>query len=82
MREHYFWQIIEIEYKERNFTNAVLVLLNSFAKKAHLSVHITTVHEEKKDFKSNVCDVNFSLRIFLKNHFTSVHNMEKTELRL
>ena len=49
----------------------MLVLLNSFAKKAHLNVHITTVHEEKKDFKSNVCDANFSPRIFLKNHFTS-----------
>ena len=38
----------------------------SFAKKAHLNVHI-----------ANVCDANFSLRFFFKNHFTSVYNMEK-----
>ena len=49
----------------------------SFAKKAHLNVHIATVDEEKKDFMSNVCDANFSFRKFLKNHLASIHYGKK-----
>ena len=46
----------------------------SFAKKD--TVHIAIVlHEERKYFKSNVCDDNFSLRSVLKSSW------KKTELR-
>ena len=50
----------------------------SFSRKGHLHGHVKSVHEEKRNFKCNICDVVFSKKKgHLNRHIESVHEGKK-----
>ena len=52
-----------------------------FATKGTLVIHISAIHENKKDYKcksyEKTCDKEFALKANLKRHNTAVHNKKK-----
>ena len=49
----------------------------SFSDKSNLNKHVTTVHEEKKPFKCNICDAGFvSEGDFCVSSFTKKNNLK------
>ena len=38
--------------------------------------HISSVHEGKKPFKCEICDVTFAKKGHMKNHISSIHERE------
>ena len=49
-------------------------LLTKKSNKANLKMHIESVHEQKKPFKCNICDVGFSHKGYLDKH---IHEEKK-----
>ena len=39
--------------------------------------HIATIHEGKKPFKCDICNVNFGQKVGLKKHVATVHEGKK-----
>ena len=46
-------------------------------RKSKLNGHIASVHEGKKPFKYNICDVSFTQKGEINGHFASVHEGKK-----
>ena len=38
-----------------------------------MSTHISLIHEGKKPFKCEDCDISFGLKKYLQNHIISIH---------
>ena len=45
----------------------------NFARKAHLNVHLASIHEGKKPFQCNLCETSFVQKGTLKKHLASIH---------
>ena len=46
----------------------------SFSTKSYLKLHVTTVHDEGKQYKCDVCSTIFGQKGALKIHFTTIHS--------
>ena len=47
-------------------------------KKGDLKIHIATVHEQKKQFQCDLCNVSFAQIGNLNQHIATVHEEKKT----
>ena len=42
-----------------------------------MNVHVTTVHDGKKQFKCDICNAKFRLKCMLNQHVATVHEEKK-----
>ena len=58
--------------KEINNLNVKFVMQP--LEKNNLKKHVSTVFEQKKQFKSDICNTNFAQKGHFNIHFTTVHD--------